>query len=184
MTQLERYIDPPGRSPFSWTTMPAPSSRARTAAARPAIPAPATTRSGSSLDEREGRLVLDVLELDAVRAPDEDCVGVRRIDDVGDLQTAILRFPDVMVGRLDSQAEMVEQGPLGLLGLALLEVDVGVPGLQPSILDIEAELGELRERCLRIRDPERDVVEVVRDSVLCGDEREGDALRAYELDAA
>src|SRR3954451_7030307 len=100
MMQLERDIDPPGRWDFSWTTTPAPSSRARAAAARPAIPAPATTRSGSALDEREGRLVLDVLELDAVRAPHEHGVCVRRIDNVGDLEPAFLGLADVVVCRV------------------------------------------------------------------------------------
>jgi len=44
---LESSIEPPGRSPFSSTTTSAPSSRARAAAHSPAIPAPATTRSGN-----------------------------------------------------------------------------------------------------------------------------------------
>src|SRR3989304_3208366 len=70
-TPLERSIDPPGRSPFSWTTTEAPSSVARAAAARPPKPAPATT-SSTALDERERRLVVDVLELDPLRPPDED----------------------------------------------------------------------------------------------------------------
>ena len=55
------------------------------------------------LDEREGRLVLDVLELDAVRAPDEHREGVRRVDDVGDLEAAPLGFLEVLVGRVDAQ---------------------------------------------------------------------------------
>ena len=43
ITPLESSIDPPARSPFSRTSGAAPSSRARAAATRPAIPAPATT---------------------------------------------------------------------------------------------------------------------------------------------
>ena len=127
--------------------------------------------------------MLDVLELDAVRAPDEDSVGVRRIDDVGDLEAALLGFPDVLVGRLDAEAEMVEQGPLGLFDRALDELHVGIPGFQAAVLDVEAQLGELRERRLGIGDAERDVVEVVGDPVVSVDEREGHALRALELDA-
>src|SRR4029079_1502624 len=178
MTPLERYIDPPGRSPFSWTTTRAPSSRARVAAARPAIPGPATTRSGSALDEREGRLVLDVLELDAVRAPDEHGVRVRRIDDVGDLEPAFLGLADVVVCRVHAQSEVVEQRALRLLGLALLELDVGVAGLQPAVLDVEAELRELRERRRGVCDAERNMVEVVGDPVVGGHERKRHALRA------
>ena len=41
MTPLDSSIDPPDRVPFSWTRGVAPSSRARTAADSPAIPAPA-----------------------------------------------------------------------------------------------------------------------------------------------
>src|SRR5919198_510893 len=102
-------MEPPGRVPFSWTTTSAPSSRARAAAASPAIPAPATTRSGSALDEGERRLVLDVLELDAVRAPDEDRVRVLCVHDVGDLETPLLRLPDVLVGGFDAKPEVIEE---------------------------------------------------------------------------
>ena len=45
MTPLERSIEPPGRSPFSRTSGSAPSSRARAAATRPAMPAPRIARS-------------------------------------------------------------------------------------------------------------------------------------------
>ena len=41
MTPLERSIEPPGREPFSSTIGEPPSSRARAAAHRPAIPPPA-----------------------------------------------------------------------------------------------------------------------------------------------
>ena len=42
-TPLDSSIEPPARSPFSWTTASTPSSRARAAATRPARPAPATS---------------------------------------------------------------------------------------------------------------------------------------------
>ena len=45
MTPLDSSIEPPGRSPFSSTVAATPSSRARAAAHRPAMPAPATTIS-------------------------------------------------------------------------------------------------------------------------------------------
>ena len=54
--------------------------------------------------------MLDVLELDAVRAPDEDGVCVRAVDDVGDLEPALLRLADVVVGRLHAQAEVIRSG--------------------------------------------------------------------------
>src|SRR5512132_2201454 len=123
MTQLERYIDPPSRSPFSWTTMPAPSSRARAAAARPPIPAPATTRSGRSLDEREGRLVLDVLELDPVRTPDEDGEGVRGVADLGDLDPAALRLLELLLPRVAEKRDVVEERPLALRDVGARERD-------------------------------------------------------------
>src|SRR6186997_425710 len=134
-------MEPPARSPFSWTTTFAPSSPARAAATRPAIPAPATTRSGSVLDEGEGRLVLDVLELDAVRPPHEDGIRVRRVHDVGDLEPSLLGLPDVVVRGLDTQPKVIEQRPLGLRGLACLEIDVGVTGLEAAVLHDEAQLG-------------------------------------------
>src|SRR5919204_2318449 len=105
MTQLERSIEPPTRSPFSSTTGRAPSSRARAAAQSPAMPAPATTSSA----EREALLVLDVLDLHPLGTPEEDRVRVRRVDDVGDLEPELLRFGDVFVGRADQHAEVVQQ---------------------------------------------------------------------------
>jgi probable F420-dependent oxidoreductase len=128
--------------------------------------------------------VLDVLELDAGRAPHEDRVRVRRVDDVGDFETALLRFPDVVVRGLDAEAEMVEQRTLGLRGRALLEVDVGVARFEPAVLHVEAELAQLLERLLGVGNGEGDVVEVVRHAVFHLDEGEGDALGARELDAA
>src|SRR3954454_13097867 len=99
-------MEPPGRSPFSRTRTFAPSSRARAAATSPAIPAPATSRS--NLDQREARLVLHVLDLDPVGAPDEDRVRVGRVDDVGDLDPLSLRFLDVIVRGVDLESEVVE----------------------------------------------------------------------------
>src|SRR5437762_2197994 len=99
MTQLERSIDPPGREPFSNTCADPPSSRSRAAAQRPAIPAPAMTMEPAVLCERELGLVLDVLDLDVLRAPDEDRVGVRSVHDVGDLEPELPCPGDVLVGR-------------------------------------------------------------------------------------
>jgi hypothetical protein len=104
--------------------------------------------------------VLDVLELDAARAPDEDCVRVRRIDDVGDVESAAPRLVDVLTGRLDTEPEMVQKGPLGLPGIPLLENEVGVARLEPTVLGGEAELGELGECALRVAQAKRDMVEI------------------------
>src|SRR5829696_2111592 len=101
-------MEPPGRSPFSCTTTSAPSSRARTAAASPAIPAPATTRSGTArLDEAERRLVLDVLDLHALGPPDEHGLRVGRVHNVGDLEPARLGLLELVVGRWHEHGEVV-----------------------------------------------------------------------------
>src|SRR5436190_3284087 len=96
-----------------------PSSRARAAAQRPAMPAPAI----STLREGERRLVLDVLGLDALGPPDEDRVGVRRVDDVSDIEAELLRLGDVLVDRLDLHREMVQQRPLRVARLTFVELD-------------------------------------------------------------
>jgi hypothetical protein len=85
---------------------------------------------------------------------------------------------------MSAQAKVIEERPLRLLRLALLELDECVAGLQPVVHDVEAELGELRERRFGICDAERDVVEVVGDPVLGDDERKRDPLGAVELDSA
>ena len=98
-TPLESSIEPPGRSPFSRTSTRAPRAAASAAATSPAIPAPATTRSAmGGSDEREARLVLDVLELDPVGPPDEDGARVRRRPHVRDLDPARARLALDVVG--------------------------------------------------------------------------------------
>src|SRR4029450_1075276 len=79
------------------------------------------------------------------------------------------------------QPEMVEQRPLRLLALSLLELNIRVARLQAAAFDVEAQLRELGECPLRIRDTERDVVEVVGDPVVHRDERERNLLWALEL---
>ena len=97
------------RSPFSCTVTSAPSWRARAAATRPAIPAPAI---GGQLHERERRLVLDVLDLHALRAPHEHGVRVRCVDDVGDLGGQLFR----VVARSTSTARWFRSGRSGSVG--------------------------------------------------------------------
>ena len=62
-TQLERSIEPPARSPFSYSVASSAELAGRAAATSPAIPAPAIA---AQLHERERRLVLDVLDLHAL----------------------------------------------------------------------------------------------------------------------
>ena len=105
--------------------------------------------------------MLDVLELDAARSPDEERVRVRRIDDVRDVQLPALRLFDVLAGRLHEEAEMVEERPVGLSWIAGLEVDVCVAGPKPAPLDDETERRQLREDSLRIAHAKGDVIDVV-----------------------
>lgn len=60
------------------------------------------------LNQSECRFVLAVLELDALRAPKEDDVGVVGIDDVLDLEAEVFGFGNVIRGGLDAEAEVVE----------------------------------------------------------------------------
>ena len=65
-------------------------------------------------DEREARLVLDVLELDPVGAPDEDGERVGGVDDVGDLEPARPRLALDVGGAVDEERQMVEERPVDL----------------------------------------------------------------------
>src|SRR4029078_5504357 len=112
-------IEPPGRASFSTTSGSAPRRRASAAAASPAIPAPATMRSGMASvpesrwqrrsDEREAGLVLDVLDPHALRAAQEDRERVRRVLDVVDLEAGALRLALHAVRVVHEQREVVEQ---------------------------------------------------------------------------
>src|SRR5436189_4919640 len=130
MTPLDSSIEPPGRSPFSSTVGEAPSSRARAAAHNPAMPAPATI---TSLGQREAGLVLDVLDPYALGAPEEDRVGVGRVDEVVDLATALLGVGDVLVGRVDENGEVVQQRPLGIAPTAGVDHDGCTAHLDPRL---------------------------------------------------
>src|SRR4051794_25950129 len=111
------------------------------------------------LDQREAGLVLHVLDLDSVRAPDEDRVRVGRVDDVGDLDPLSLRFVDVIVRGIDLEAEVIEQRPVRLVGIAGLELDEGATDGEPPVVLLESELRECRRRLVGIGDGERHVVE-------------------------
>src|SRR5205085_8894435 len=110
------------RTPYgSRPTRDAARSRSSTAASsrRPAFPARAPPAGGraraparrtrarpcrlrlSALPKRERRLVLDVLDANTLGPPEEDRVGVRRINDVVDLDTEVVCRSDVLVRRVD-----------------------------------------------------------------------------------
>ena len=87
--------------------------------------------------------MLDVLELDALGPPHEDGVRVRAVDDVGDLETELPGLGEVLVGRIDAQAEMVEQRALRLLpGAAVDEPDLRRSGRDALSVDPKAELAQ------------------------------------------
>ena len=136
------------------------------------MPAPAIETSR----ERERRLVLDVLDAHALRAPEERGEGVRSIDDRLDLDAEILRVGDHLVGGVDEHRQVVEQRPLGLAGLARVELDVGAADLDargPGRLEAVPQV--LRGRPLRVARVQGDVVEVVLDVGRRLDERDPDA---------
>src|SRR5215204_4707507 len=126
MTPLESRIEPPGRSSFSNTTVLAPSRRASAAATRPAMPAPATTRSAKRSDQREAGLVLHVLDAHAGRAAQEHGERVGCVLDVVDLDAALLGVALHLVGRIHEQRDVVEQRALGLGALSLPDAQLPV----------------------------------------------------------
>src|SRR4051794_9866781 len=107
-------------------------------------------RRAPRLDQREARLVLDVLELETVGTPDEHRVGVLGVLHLCDLEPALLGFLDVVAGGPDARPEVVEERPLGLAAPATLEADLGLAGIEIAVLDAEAELAQLLERGARI----------------------------------
>ena len=109
----------------------------------------------SRLDEREARLVLDVLDLHAVRAPEEDRVGIRGVDDVGDLDPELVRAAMCSSAESTRTARWFRSGSLGRADLAAVELDVGAADLDARSLGqarrdrIEAEPDVLGGRFLR-----------------------------------
>src|SRR3954451_23038852 len=95
------------------------------------MPAPATI---TTLGQRERRFVLDVLDPNALRPPDEDRVGVRRVDDVVDLNAELLGLRDVLLGGVDQNCEVVEERPLGIARSALVKLHEGAADLDPRLL--------------------------------------------------
>ena len=103
---------------------PCPSSRRRAAArGRPSRAGDEDEHSG----QREARLVLDVLDPHAVRAPDEDGERVRRVDEVVDLDAEVERPALVLVGRVDEHGQMIQERPLRRPGSPGDELDQAPP---------------------------------------------------------
>ena len=61
--------------------------------------------------------MLDVLELHAIGAPDEERERVRSIDDVGDLEPTLLGLGDVLVDSVEQHVSEAEE-----LGLEIADV--------------------------------------------------------------
>src|SRR3954454_20427818 len=95
------------------------------------MPAPATI---TTLGQRERRFVLDVLDPNALRPPDEDRVRVGRVDDVVDLYPELLGLGDVLLGGVDEDCEMVQERSLRIARPALVELDEGPADLDPRLL--------------------------------------------------
>ena len=116
-------------------------------------------------------------------------VGVRRVDDVLDLDAELLGLLDVPVGRVDEHGEMVQQRPLGVrLPVPELEVRAGRARAAARRSATARPLEPVRAPRLRgrlgQRREERDVVEVVVDSVSPSTSPSRSALVEVEVDAA
>ena len=183
MTQLERSIDPPGRSPFSRTM------RLGAELARP-------RRSGQT-----GHACAGYYEIRYLRANVGFC-STYSIFTCSGPQTKIasvfgpsttsatsmpgpLRVLERLVRGIDEHCEVVEQRPLGVSRLALVELDERAADLDPRlVLGREPELLVLLSGLLRRCGEERHVVEVVLDVGLTLDETEPQALGHVEVGAA
>jgi hypothetical protein len=142
------------------------------------MPAPATIKRG----EREARLVLDVLEADALGAPDEHGEGVGGVDDALDVEAGVLGLP----GGVDEHREMVQQRPLGLCARASgAHLDECPPDLHAVVAPrAEAEVDPALDRRLGVRSAEGDVVEVVVDVRVRLDEPEPEPFGDVEVGLA
>ena len=126
-------------------------------------------------------LVLDVLELHALGAPDEHRVRVRRVDDVRDLRAGLLRTRLPVVCGLDEHSEMVEQWALGIAGIAGPELDERAGHLQPRVRRrFMPSACHSVDRALGIGGSQRDVIEVVVDIGLGLDEADPEAVADLE----
>ena len=77
--------------------------------------------------------MLDVLELDVLGQPDEHGQRVLRVHVVGHLDARLLGLGLVLGGRVDQDGEVVEQRPLGVAGVAGVELDVRAADLDAGL---------------------------------------------------
>ncbi len=77
--------------------------------------------------------MLDVLELHAIRPPDEERQRVGCVDDVGDLESPLLRSRDLRLDRVNQHTDVVQERPLGIAGLAPLQLDERATHLEPVL---------------------------------------------------
>src|SRR5438270_7928481 len=129
-------------------------------------PEPRPASPAGTLGQREFRLVLDVLDADALRPPDEDGPRVRGVDHVVE-DAHVLCLGDVLVDRVDQHRKVVEQRLVRIARLARMELDVRAADLDARITlggrerRIEAVTFVRFRRQRGIGREERDVVEVV-----------------------
>ena len=134
--------------------------------------------------------MLDVLDLDALRAPDEDRVGVRRVHDVGDLEPELAGLGDVLVRRVDLDRQVVQERLLRISRLALVKLDERTAGLDTGRAGgalssaLEAEALVLVSGLLGRARPESDVFQVVLDLGRRLDEAQTQALGDVEVHLA
>ena len=149
----------PGRSPFSSTTVSAPSSRARPPRRGRAMPAPATV---SGAQRRENEALCSTYSSLTRSGPQTKTANV-----FGASTTSATSTPSSCAGagRVDEHAEVVEQRPLGLAGVALRRSSRNAPPTSTLARAgrREARTGASRGGGLGVGREERDVVEVVLD---------------------
>jgi hypothetical protein len=120
--------------------------------------------------------VLDVLDLHAFGPPHEERAGVRRVDEVGNLDAELTRLRESVLGRVNEDAEVVQERPLRVHGLASVELDVRAAGLAARdagvarLRRLKAEGNVLLGGRVGLPRVERNVIEVVVDANRCFDE--------------
>src|SRR5213078_2639596 len=67
----------------------------------------------------------------ALGAPDEDGIGVRCVDDVGDLRSGLLGTLLPVVCGVDEDTEVVEEWPLRAVRLAAVKLEICAGHLDP-----------------------------------------------------
>jgi hypothetical protein len=126
--------------------------------------------------------VLDVLELDPVRAPDEDRKGVRRVSHLGDLDAAPLGLLELILAGVDQQRDVIEERLLSLGRVGANQGDRLVADREASVpVGRQAKLRESVSGPVRVWNAQHHVVDVVLD--LCAgalDQAETEPLARLE----